>query len=331
MAYFKFPHAFTLSESRVTPQDVFLKRRHILAGAGAGLIAAGLPRTASAQRKLSDPESDPSADLYPAAPMPVYNSVQGDRALAHRDDALTYNNFYEYGTNKNIWQAAQSLPRRPWTLTVDGLVSRPQTFDVDTILRSFALEERIYRFRCVETWSMVVPWTGFALRHLLNQVEPLGDARYVAFETADLRDKGNFFSAQFPWPYREGLRLDEAMNDLTLVGTGIYGEPMPSQNGAPLRLVIPWKYGFKSIKSIIRMTLTDTPPPTFWSLANGSEYGFWANVNPEVPHRRWSQAQEWDLSIGQGTRFPTLKWNGYGAWVADMYTGMDPVGARLFT
>lgn len=331
MAFFLKNRPFNSPESAVTPQDVYLNRRQILrataVSGAAALIAGGIPAAALAQSA----QGDPTADLYPAASNPLYNSVQGNRALTNRQDALTYNNFYEYGTNKNIWQAAQSLPRRPWTIEVDGLVAKPQIFDIDTLIRAMPLEERIYRHRCVETWSMVAPWSGFSLRHLLNTVEPLGSAKYVAFETAELWNKGSVLSAQFPWPYREGLRLDEAMNDLTLMATGIYGEPMPSQNGAPIRLVVPWKYGFKGIKSIVRITLTDTPPPTFWSQANGNEYGFWANVNPEVPHRRWSQAQEWDISLGRSTTFPTLPWNGYGEFVADMYGDLDPVKDRIFT
>ncbi len=322
---------YNLPERRVTPRATFLNRRAVLRaavlGGASSLLAGGIPARALAQSAVDDP----TADLYPTAKNSAYDRVQGDRALTQQIDALTYNNFYEFGTHKNIWQNAQRLERRPWTLEVDGLVAKPQTFDIDDLIRAMPLEERIYRHRCVETWSMVVPWNGFALRHLLDRVEPLGQARYVAFETAELWNKGDVLSAQFPWPYREGLRLDEAMNDLTLLATGIYGEPMPSQNGAPLRLVVPWKYGFKGIKSLVRLTLTDTPPPTFWSLANGREYGFWANVNPEVPHRRWSQAREWDISQGRGTTFATLPWNGYGEWVADLYADLDPVADRIFT
>ena len=331
MVHIRPTRSYNLPEREVTPQAAYLNRRALLrvaAGAGAAaMIAGGIPKAALTQAA----EGDPTADLYPAARNPTYDAMQGDRSLTAYRDAITYNNFYEYGTNKNIWQAAQSLERRPWTLVIDGLVAKPQTLDIDALIRSLPLEERIYRHRCVETWSMVVPWSGFALRHLLDRAEPLGSARYVAFETAELWDKNSILSKQFPWPYREGLRLDEARNDLTLLATGIYGEPLPSQNGAPIRLVVPWKYGFKSIKSIIRLTLTDTPPPTFWSSANGVEYGFWANVNPEVPHRRWSQAREWDISLGRSTTFPTLPWNGYGEFVADIYADLDPVADRLFT
>ena len=331
MVHILKPRLFNSPTRDITPQSIYMNRRSILraaAGAGAAtLIAGGIPAGALAQSATNDP----TADLYPAASNLLYDAVQGDRALTDRRDAITYNTFSEYGTNKNIWQAAQDLPRRPWTVEIDGMVAKPQTLDIDEIIRSMPLEERIYRHRCVETWSMVVPWSGFALRHLLERAEPLGSAKYVAFETAELWNKGSILAAQFPWPYREGLRLDEAMNDLTLIATGLYGEPIPSQNGAPLRLVVPWKYGFKGIKSIVRMTLTDTPPPTFWSLANGAEYGFWANVNPEVPHRRWSQAREWDISLGRSRTFATLPWNGYGEFVADMYSDLDPVGDRLFT
>ena len=323
--------AFSLPERSVTPQATYLNRRQILraaAGAGAAaLIAGGIPAAALAQ-SASD---DPTADLYPVPNNAKYNAATTGRTITAKRDAITHNNFYEYGTTKNVWEAAQALPRRPWTVEIDGLVAKPQTLDVDSIIRSMPLEERVYRHRCVETWSMVAPWSGFALRHLLAKVEPLSGAKYVAFETAVLGNTNSVLYAQFPWPYREGLRLDEAMNDLTLMATGIYGEPLPSQNGAPLRLVVPWKYGFKSIKSIVRITLTDTPPPTFWNQANASEYGFWANVNPAVPHRRWSQAREWDISQGRGRTFETLPWNGYGEFVAGMYAGMDAGTERLFT
>lgn len=315
----------------LTPRATYLNRRQILraaAGAGAAmLIADAIPAAALAQSAANDP----TADLYPVPGNTRYDAIAAARSLTKQQDAITYNNFYEYGTTKNIWQAAQALPRRPWTVEIGGLVAKPQTLDVDSLIGSMPLEERIYRHRCVETWSMVVPWSGFALRHLLAKAEPLGSARYVAFETAELWNKGSVLSAQFPWPYREGLRLDEAMNDLTLLATGLYGEPLPSQNGAPLRLVVPWKYGFKSIKSIVKITLSDTPPPTFWSTANGAEYGFWANVNPAVPHRRWSQAKEWDISQGRNQVFDTLPWNGYGEHVAGMYAGMDAQGDNLFT
>lgn len=331
MAYFSNRPTFSLSEAKVTPKEAFLNRRSLLRSAalgGAGaLISAGIPGYAQAQGA----SGDPTTDLYPTLQNKTYNFVRGARKLSDRLDAITHNNFYEYGTNKNIWQNAQRLDRRPWAVQVDGMVAKPRTFDIDDLIRSFPLEERIYRHRCVETWSMIVPWNGFTLSKLLEIVEPLGSARFVAFETAELWNKRNILSSQFPWPYREGLRLDEAMNDLTMLATGIYGEPMPSQNGAPLRLVVPWKYGFKSIKSIVRITLTDSPPSTFWSSANGSEYGFWANVNPEVPHRRWSQAYEWDISTGRSQTFATLPWNGYGEWVANMYSDLDPVSDRLFT
>ena len=283
----------------VTPKQLFLNRRQLLAGSGA-LIGAGLAG-ASAR-------------------------AQGDLEPNSWDDITTYNNFYEFGTRKeDPARFAHMMTTQPWSIVIDGMVDNPGTYSFEQIVEGMTIEERIYRFRCVEAWSMVIPWNGFELADLLARVGVQEGARYVAFETM-------FRPYQMPgvrlpvldWPYREGLRLDEALHPLTIMATGIYGETMPNQNGAPIRLVVPWKYGFKSIKSIVRITLTDTEPYASWNAAQPDEYGFYSNVNPNVDHPRWSQATE--RRIGGGLfagRIPTLMFNGYEQEVASLYDGMD--------
>lgn len=285
-----------LKWSDVTPRADWLNRRQILAAAGAAAVMRPMASMAS--------------DLEP-------NSLE---------DITSYNNFYEFGTGKGDPKAyADALTTDPWSIVIDGLVERPGTYDLADILKDKDIEERIYRFRCVEAWSMVVPWNGFELRALLDQVGVKPGAKYVAFETLMRPEEmPGQRSGSFPWPYVEGLRLDEAMHPLTLMATGIYGEPMPNQNGAPIRLVVPWKYGFKSIKSIVRITLTEEEPPTTWNILNAREYGFYSNVNPAVDHPRWSQATE--RKIGGGlfaARQETLMFNGYADEVAGLYAGMD--------
>ncbi|WP_208350827.1 protein-methionine-sulfoxide reductase catalytic subunit MsrP [Pseudaestuariivita rosea] len=281
----------------VTPEKAFLNRRQIIAGM-AGVAAGAIAGPAFADK------------LEP-------NSYE---------DITSYNNFYEFGTGKDDPKRyAGALTTKPWSIEIDGMVDRPGTYSFDQITSGMTIEERIYRFRCVEAWSMVVPWNGFELSDLLNRVGVQSGARYVAFETAYRPDEMR--GVAFPvldWPYREGLRLDEAMHPLTIMATGLYGRPMPNQNGAPIRLVVPWKYGFKSIKSIVRITLTADQPPTSWNMSNAREYGFYSNVNPEVDHPRWSQATE--RRIGGGLfakRQPTLMFNGYEREVASLYRGMD--------
>jgi methionine sulfoxide reductase catalytic subunit len=235
-----------------------------------------------------------------------------------------YNNFYEFDTTKSgVAYAAQGFVTRPWTVAVDGLVNKPRVFDLDELLK-FQLEERIYRLRCVEGWSMVIPWIGFPLNQLLEKVEPKSQARYVAFQTLlDPKRMPNQKTGILDWPYVEGLRLDEAMHPLTIMATGLYGETLPPQDGAPIRLVVPWKYGFKSIKSIVKISLVADEPPTTWNIQAPNEYGFYSNVNPNVPHPRWSQATE--QRIGEYGRRKTLLFNGYAEQVADLYKGMDLV------
>ena len=291
-----------LKQSEVTDEQVFVNRRHLLAGlAGIGL-AGGLPSALSAAQRAEE--------LVPN----------------EWEDITSYNNFYEFGTGKSDpAKYAGALTTAPWSVEINGLVDRPAEYHLEDILQKMAIEERIYRFRCVEAWSMVVPWNGFELADLLNMAGVQSQAKYVAFQT--LYRPEEMRGQNYPvldWPYVEGLRLDEAMHPLTLMANGIYGKQIPNQNGAPLRLVVPWKYGFKSIKSIVKITLTDTMPPTSWSLANAREYGFYSNVNPQVDHPRWSQATE--RRIGGGLfakRQPTLMFNGYEAEVADLYEGMD--------
>ena len=291
-----------LKQSEVTNEQIFVNRRHLLAGlAGIGL-AGGLPSALSAAQRAEE--------LVPN----------------EWEDITSYNNYYEFGTGKSDpAKYAGALTTAPWSVEINGLVDRPAVYQLEDILQKMAIEERIYRFRCVEAWSMVVPWNGFELADLLNMAGVQSQAKYVAFQT--LYRPEEMRGQNYPvldWPYVEGLRLDEAMHSLTLMANGIYGKQIPNQNGAPLRLVVPWKYGFKSIKSIVKITLTDTMPPTSWSLANAREYGFYSNVNPQVDHPRWSQATE--RRIGGGLfakRQPTLMFNGYQEDVAELYKDMD--------
>ncbi|SNT06929.1 protein-methionine-sulfoxide reductase catalytic subunit MsrP [Tropicimonas sediminicola] len=296
-----------LTWSQVTPKAAWLNRRQVIAAA-AGLAAGGIAGVARAG--LSAKPSQYSTVEEPTS----YEAV------------TTYNNFYEFGTGKDDpARNAHMLTTEGWQVQIDGLVDKPGTWTMDDVLAGTTLEERIYRFRCVEAWSMVVPWVGFELADLLNRVGVQPSAKYVAFETA-LRpeEMPGVRTRVLDWPYVEGLRLDEAMNPLTIMATGVYDEPMPNQNGAPIRLVVPWKYGFKSIKSIVRITLTEDEPPTSWNKANGREYGFYSNVNPEVSHPRWSQATEREVGGGLlAKRKPTLMFNGYGQEVASLYDGMD--------
>ncbi len=287
-----------LGWSDVTPKAVWMNRRQLLAGAGAAGLALG------------------------AAPVRAATGLEPNTW----EEITSYNNFYEFGTDKgDPKRNAQGMTIDPWSIVIDGLVERPGTYDIADVLKGQAIEERIYRFRCVEAWSMVIPWNGFEMADLLNRVGVQPSAKYVAFETL-LRPE-EMPGVRFPvldWPYREGLRLDEAMHPLTIMATGIYGEEIPRQNGAPIRLVVPWKYGFKSIKSIVRITLTDSEPPTSWNMSQPGEYGFYSNVNPTVDHPRWSQATE--RRVGSGLfagREPTLMFNGYEEDVASLYAGMD--------
>lgn len=303
------PRGWEIPERDATPEALWTRRRTL--GAGLGAIAGGLlgGRNAIAQE-------DPSAGMYPAMRNMRYRV---DRELSAENDATTFNNFYEFGTSKTIWRAAEKLPIRPWQVRIDGMVEQPRTVDFDDILKAMTLEERVYRFRCVEAWAMTVPWSGFALKQFVEWCKPTSSAKYVVMQTFQNPSVATGQRASwYPWPYTEGLTIDEATNELAFIATGLYGKPIPRQNGAPLRLVTPWKYGFKGVKSIVRFQFTDQRPKTFWEQLQASEYGFWANVNPKVSHPRWSQASE--EVIGTGKRVPTQLFNGYADYVADLYT-----------
>lgn len=308
---------WALPERDATPEAVFLNRRAVVGGAGLALATSG---RALAQRA----GDDPTLAAYPFKRSAAFTL---DREITAESAAAGHNNFIEFGSTKRIQQAAQALPLRPWTIKIDGMVEKPQEVDFDTLFKAMPMQERLYRFRCVETWAMAVPWTGFPLRALLDFAKPLSGATYVRMETfEDRKIAPGQRSPQYDWPYVEGLTMAEAGNDLAMLVTGAYGKPLPKQMGAPLRLIVPWKYGFKSIKSIRRISFVDKRPKGLWESLQGGEYGFWANVNPAVPHPRWSQAEE-EL-LGTGARVKTQIFNGYAEDVADLYKGL--VGERLF-
>ncbi|MBK7071651.1 MAG: protein-methionine-sulfoxide reductase catalytic subunit MsrP [Myxococcales bacterium] len=311
--------------SEITPPAVYWNRRAFLRG---GALAAGAVATAALYRRvngvaLRGVDTALIAGIRPAPAASDPSGFRVDEALTPLTAVANYNNFYEFTTDKDgVAAAAAGFDTRGWTVEVGGLVGKPRTFDLDALRALAPLEERVYRMRCVEAWSMVIPWVGCSLGKLLAAVEPLGDARFVAFET--LYDPARMPGQRtdvLDWPYREGLRMDEAMHPLTLLATGLYGRDLPPQDGAPVRLVVPWKYGFKGVKSIVKITLTAGMPPTTWNRAAPDEYGFYANVNPAVPHPRWSQATE--QRIGESGRRKTLPFNGYADQVASLYAGMD--------
>jgi sulfoxide reductase catalytic subunit YedY len=307
-----------LGENQATPEAAYLQRRSLVKAMGLGAASLAVPAIASAQDK------DPSAALYPAKRNDKYGVPT---PMTAEKLATTYNNFYEFGTDKRIWRDAQKLEVRPWTIKVSGMVEKPFEIGIDDLLAKVQLEERVYRHRCVETWSMIVPWSGFPMRSLVELCKPTSGAKFVVMKTlskpAVMREQRD---PLYPWPYTEGLAMDEAMNDLTFIATGLYGKPIHKQNGAPLRLVAPWKYGFKNVKSIVSVEFSDKRPVSFWEKLQASEYGFWANVNPQVPHPRWSQATE--KPLGSDNRIPTLLYNGYGEFVAGLYA--DRKAEKLF-
>ncbi|HEY0050982.1 MAG TPA: protein-methionine-sulfoxide reductase catalytic subunit MsrP [Pyrinomonadaceae bacterium] len=306
-----------IKSSQITDEKTYLNRRNFLR---AGLLAGTPPATAGLYRFFNQPP--PKEIKTEIIESVAKSSLSVDDKLNSFEEITNYNNFYEFSTGKTaVARASENFVTRPWTVEVGGMVQNPKTFDIEEILK-FEQEERIYRFRCVEGWSMVIPWVGFPLKKILDAVEPLGGAKYVAFQTLyDSAQMQSSFSAGIDFPYVEGLRLDEALHPLTILATGLYGKLMPNQNGAPLRLVVPWKYGFKSIKSIVKITLTDIEPPTAWNIAARSEYGFYSNVNPQVAHPRWSQSTE--RRIGEYAQRETLLFNGYAEQVASLYQGMD--------
>lgn len=305
--------------SDITPQAVYEKRRQLIHAAAAGSFGLALAPWFSREALAANTQT------LAATPNPLY---LGKDDLTPLKDVTGYNNFYEFGTDKRApAENATTLQTRPWTITVEGLVKKPMTFDIDALLKLAPMEQRVYRLRCVEGWSMVIPWDGYPLSSLLSKVEPLGSAKYVEFVSlADRKQMPGVNSPILDWPYREGLRLDEAMNPLTLLTFGLYGEVLPKQNGAPVRVIVPWKYGFKSAKSIVKIRLTEEMPITSWYKYAPNEYGFYSNVNPAVDHPRWSQASERRIGDPKGVFAPKIKtqmFNGYGDQVASMYAGMD--------
>jgi methionine sulfoxide reductase catalytic subunit len=323
----KSPKSWQLPESAATPESVFHDRRRL-----AKLIATGPVLLAASPLLAACEETPPAAALAPDPSAALYPVKRNARYVVERElttEALAtgYNNYYEFGSSKNISAKAQRLNLRPWMVKIDGLVEKPFEIGVDDLLAKMALEERVYRLRCVEAWAMTVPWSGFPLKALCDFARPLSSARYLkmtSFHDPDMA-RGQR-SSWYPWPFVEGLTMAEARNELAFIATGIYGKAMPKQNGAPLRLAVPWKYGFKSAKGIVRFEFTDKRPIGFWEEIQSKEYGFWANVNPKVSHPRWSQATE--RVLGSSSRVPTKIYNGYGEYVAAMYDGLK--GERLF-
>ena len=322
----RIKRSWELPERLATPESVHADRRRLVQAMALGpLIAAGAPllRGASARAEAADP----SVLLYPVKRNEAYAL---DRPLSEEALVTTYNNFYEFGSHKRISKAAQRLQVRPWTVKIDGMVEAEKEIGIDDLLKAMPLEERLYRHRCVEAWSMAVPWSGFPLKALVEFARPSAGAKYLEMTTFQNEEVAPGQKAfWYPWPYVEGLTIEEATSELAFIGTGLYGKPMPKQNGAPLRLVTPWKYGFKSVKSVVAFTFTDQMPKTFWWEIAPNEYGFWANVNPAVDHPRWSQKTE--LPLGAQERVPTLPFNGYAEQVAHLYKGLEASeGDRLY-
>ena len=334
MNYIKRPR-WQLSEAEVTPEHIFMNRRHFLKKASALTIGAASyaysasNASANAETLIANP-NQPSDKvlthhLYPAQTNPLYATA--GREITDEEVNSTYNNFYEFGSHKEISKRAQSLNTRPWTIKIEGLVEQEQTIAIDDLILKMGVEERIYRHRCVEAWSMTIPWSGFPLSKLVALARPLSSAKYVEFKTFfDPKIAPGHRQSWYPWPYLEGVTIEEAQNDLAFMVTGAYGKDLKKQFGAPLRLALPWKYGFKSIKSIVSIRFTDKRPVSFWEQLASKEYGFWANVNPAVDHPRWSQKTE--RVLGSNERIPTLIYNGYGEEVADLYKNLQ--NERLF-
>ena len=309
--FLKKNKVWNLKESSITSESVFNSRRKIIKNLAIGSLVV------------------PSASLIPFTafssfyPPITNNFYKVGRDLTKESLATTYTNFYEFGSSKNIWRRAAELKTDPWLLTIDGLVNKPLTIDVNDLLKKIGgIEERVYRFRCVEAWSMTVPWAGFPVNKILSLVEPKTDAKFVKFETFFNPDIAPGQKQKwYPWPYQEGITVEEAKNDLSFIATGIYGKKLPNQNGAPFRLILPWKYGFKSIKSIVKISFVNKRPIGLWEKLAPKEYGFWANVNPNIPHPRWSQKSEQQLGVDG--RIPTVIYNGYGDYVASMYNKLE--------
>lgn len=328
MSFIHLPKSWQLPESRVTPEWAYWNRRKfvkMLVGAGIGASAVSLKACQRSPDMDAELRATLGQPLNNVSPNPNFRDA--GRPITEQKYASSYNNFYEFGGTKNIWAEAQQLPTDPWTVEVGGRVKNPKTYDLDDLTSRFPLEERVYRFRCVEAWAMVVPWLGFPMKALMDDVEPTSDAKFVSFTSYYDPDvtPGPTWSLgrDLPWPYVEALSIAEMANELAFFAVGIYGRTLPKQNGAPIRMVVPWKYGFKGGKSIVKIEFTQTQPATYWNTLSPNEYGFEANVNPEVPHPRWSQQTE--KIVGTNTnpfdweRQPTLLYNGYGDYVADLY------------
>ena len=310
--------SWEIPEHLATPEALMLGRRAALAG----IATAGLAVPAQAQWNLFG-SAAPTAPPVPLKPLaaPHNDKYVPGRAITAEAEATSYNNYYEFGLSKSVSGAARALPIDPWSVEIAGMVAKPRKIAFEDLMKQVSLEERVYRHRCVETWAMTVPWIGFPLSKLVALAEPTASAKYVVFTTlADSKTMPGLGQRFYPWPYTEGVTIEEAANDLSFISVGMYGKTLPPQNGAPLRLTLPWKYGFKSAKSIVKVTFTDKRPVSFWQALQDEEYGFWANVNPAVPHPRWSQASE--TLLGNDERVPTQIWNGYGEFVASMYSGM---------
>jgi len=327
MAFIHLPKSWEIKENQITPPSVYFNRRRFLKTAlGAGIIASITPM-GGCQKSLSQSTLEKTLDLPKIGGVktnPLWQNV--DRPITSEILAGQYNNFYEFGGNKKIWLNAQNLPTDNWRVEVAGLVKYPQTYDLDDLKTKFPLEERIYRFRCVEAWSMVLPWLGFPMRALIKAVEPDSRAKFVRFTSfydENITTGPSFHLGSLPWPYQEGLRIEEMANELAFFAVGIYGHDLPKQHGAPIRMVIPWKYGFKGAKSIVKIEFLETQPPTYWNILVPNEYDFEANVNPTKPHPRWSQATERFISTGTDLSWEvkdTLPYNGYGEYVSSLYS-----------
>lgn len=328
MPLIRIKKSWEIPETAITPETAYLNRRRFMKNLiGAGLSATAFATITACSRSSETLPTAGSRSLPISGnltPNPKFSQV--DRPITDQELATKYNNFYEFGGTKSIWQAAQALPTENWKVEVTGLVKNSRVYDIDELLKKFPLEERIYRFRCVEAWAMVVPWLGFPMKLLMADVEPTSKAKYVRFTSfydSEITKGPGFWANGYPWPYTEGLRIDEMANELAFFAVGMYGKSLPKQNGAPLREVIPWKYGFKGAKSIVKIEFVESRPATFWNTLAANEYGFEANVNPSVPHPRWSQATE--KMLGEGASWswekrPTLPYNGYGEYVASLYS-----------
>ncbi len=314
------PRSWEFRADQITDEELFWNRRQFLKG----IIGTSATLTLTACRAPDPLATIPSQPYSNLKINPKFTNP--GRPTTPENLTSTYNNFYEFGSGKSVWQEAQALPLENWQITISGLVKNPRTYDIDTLVKKFPLEERIYRFRCVEAWAMVVPWVGFPMHLLLKEVEPTAAAKYVRFTSfydSKITKGGGILGSYHPWPYTEGLTIQEMANELAFFATGVYGKPLPKQNGAPLRMVIPWKYGFKGAKSIVKIEFLDKQPATFWNTINANEYDFVANVNPDKPHPRWSQATERIVSKGPSVLWeirPTVVYNGYGPYVAQLYS-----------